>query len=344
MTSIVGWDIGGVHTKAAWVGNAGEGPLRTVSLPFEIWREPERLPKVLEEALTALSVPAPEALGVTMTAELSDAFRHRSQGVEFVLDAVEAAFSGIPTYLLDLNGRWATLAEARERPLDFAAANWLASALYVAQHEPDCLLVDVGSTTTDLIPIRDGRVAASGRTDAERLAAGELVYTGVVRTNPNTLADWAPLRGTRCPLAAEYFTVMGDVHLILGHLLPEEYDSPTPDGRGKNLADARGRLARLVCADEQVLELSEIDLLARHLYERQLAQIKDALLQVISRVPGKQLPLVPAGVGAFMAREAGRRLGLPNSPWASSLEETAVLPCLAVAQLLAAHLEHAVRD
>lgn len=344
MTSIVGWDIGGVHTKAAWGGNAGKGPPRTVSLPFEIWREPERLPQVLEEALAALAVSSPDAMAVTMTAELSDVFRHRSQGVWFVLDAVEASFPDVPTYLLDLDGRWATVAEARERPLDFAAVNWLASALYVAQHAPDCLLVDVGSTTTDLIPIRDGRVVSRGRTDAQRLAAGELVYTGVVRTNPNTLADWVPLGGTRCPLAAEYFAVMGDVHLILGHLPAEAYDSPTPDGRGKTLADARGRLARLVCADEQVLTPAEIDLLARHLYERQLAQIEDALLQVLSRFPGKQLPLVPVGVGAFMVREAGHRLNLPLSPWAGRLEETAVLPSLAVAQLLAAYLEQGTRD
>jgi probable H4MPT-linked C1 transfer pathway protein len=345
VVSLVGWDIGGVHTKAAWIGPGREDlPVRTVSLPFEIWRAPAQLPEILKEALATLAVPVPDAMGVTMTAELSDAFRHRREGVLFVLDAVEKAFPGIPCHLLDLDGRWATLAEARQRPLDFAAANWLASARYVASHEPNCLLVDVGSTTTDIVPIRDGQVAAVGRTDVERLAAGELVYTGVLRTNPNTLVHWVPLRGGRCPVAAEYFAVMGDVYVTLGHLSAADYTTKTPDRRGKTPADARARLARLVCADEETVEQSEIDLLALYLYEKQLEQLTAALMQVASRSPATRLPLVPIGVGTFLAREAGRRMGLPLSPWAMTLGKAPNLPCLATAQLLAGEWESIDRD
>ena len=123
------------------------------------------------------------------------------------------------------------MGEARARPWDVAAANWMATALAVADAYADALLIDVGSTTADVIPIAAGRVAATGHNDLERLLAGELVYTGVLRTNLAAIAPRVPIRGDWCPVASEYFAISADVHLVLGHLAPEAYDCPTPDGR-----------------------------------------------------------------------------------------------------------------
>ena len=63
-------------------------------------------------------------------------------------------------------------------PLSVAAANWAATARAVAMHHPDALLVDIGTTTTDLVPIVGGEVVAVGHTDPERLMSAELLYTG----------------------------------------------------------------------------------------------------------------------------------------------------------------------
>jgi len=46
----------------------------------------------------------------------------------------------------------------------------------------EALLIGMGSTTTDIIPIVAAAVAARGYTDAERLATGELGYAGLVRS------------------------------------------------------------------------------------------------------------------------------------------------------------------
>ena len=151
-------------------------------------------------------------------------------------------------------GELVSLAEARARPLDVAAANWVASALAVGALHPDALMLDVGSTTADVIPIAAGRVAAAGRTDLDRLLAGELVYTGVLRTNLAAIAPRVPVRGRWCPVASELFAISADVHLILGHLAPEAYTCPTPDGRAASVECARERVARLVCADAEQLE------------------------------------------------------------------------------------------
>src|SRR5690348_15637130 len=171
-------DIGGANTKAAWLH---EGALRTVSRPFEVWRDRDALAAVLREVAAEVAARPADAIAITMTAELSDAFRTKREGVGFVLDAAQAAL-GSPT-VLTTAGELVDVDEARARPWDVAAANWVATALAVAGVHPDALLVDVGSTTADVIPIAQGRVAATARDDLGRLLAGELVYTGVLRTN-----------------------------------------------------------------------------------------------------------------------------------------------------------------
>ena len=227
-----------------------------------------------------------------MTAELSDAFRTKREGVAFVLAAAEDALGDRPLSVLTTTGELVSDGGARARPWDVAAANWVATALAVAGAYPDALLIDVGSTTADIVPIAAGRVAATGHNDLERLLAGELVYTGVLRTNLAAIAPRVPVRGGWCPVSSEYFAISADVHLVLGHLAPEAYDCPTPDGRPATVAFARERIARLVCSDVDQLDAGEIDAIAAFLARRAAAP---------DRGGG------PPGAASAAARGAGRR-------------------------------------
>src|SRR6266540_2745106 len=172
-------DIGGANTKAAWLNGRS---LRTVSRPFEVWRDREALAALLRDVAAEVAASPPRAAAITMTAELSDAFRTKREGVSFVLDAAQDALGDRPLSVLTTAGELVTVEAARARPWDVAAANWVATALAVAAVHADALLVDVGSTTADVVPIAGGRVAATGHNDLERLLAGELVYTGALRT------------------------------------------------------------------------------------------------------------------------------------------------------------------
>ena len=296
-------DIGGANTKAARLEGTS---LRTVSRPFEVWRDRQALSAVLRD-VTA-EVGSADAVAVTMTAELSDAFRTKREGVTFVLDAVEDALGDRPLSVLTTAGDLVSMTAARARPLDVAAANWVATALAVADAHPDALLIDVGSTTADVVPIAAGRVAASGYDDLERLRAGELVYTGVLRTNLAAIAPRVPVRGGWCPVASEYFAISADVHLVLGQLAPEAYVCPTPDGRPATVAFARERIARLVCADVEQLDEMDIDAIAAYLAGEQLRQIAEAARRVGLPLPPRA-PVVAAGSGAFLGREVAARLG-----------------------------------
>jgi probable H4MPT-linked C1 transfer pathway protein len=313
-------DIGGANTKAAWFD--GES-VRTLSRPFEVWRDRDALVGVLRE----VGAGAADAVAITMTAELSDAFRTKREGVAFVLDAAQAAFGDRPLSVLTTAGELVTVQEARARPWDVAAANWVATALAVAAAYSDALLIDVGSTTADIVPIAAGRVAAIADNDLERLLAGELVYTGVLRTNLAAIAPRVPVRGEWCPVSSEYFAISADIHLVLGHLEPEAYDCPTPDGRPATVAFARERIARLVCSDIEQLREDEIEAIAAFLHGEQLRQIEDAARRA-QLPPGA--PVVAVGSGAFLGREVAARLerSVADAPWDG--------PAAALAALLAA--------
>ena len=330
---VLGWDVGGAYVKAAVVEDAAGGhAVRTVSRPFEIWRDNLALPDVLR-ALAA-ELPSPESVAVTMTAELSDVFRTKREGVGFVLDAVETV-SRSPVRVFTTAGEFVDPATARARPLDVAASNWVATAMLVGRFLPDALLVDIGSTTTDVIPVTGGRVAALGRTDPERLLAGELVYTGVLRTNVAAIVRRVPLRGGECPVASELFAVSGDVHVLLGSVAPDDYTCPTPDGRPPTPEFAAERLARVVCADGEMLGAGEIRAIATAVADAQVEEIAAALDRVSRRL-ARPVPVITTGLGAFLARRAAERAGMPVKDLADVLEVEvgAVAPAVAVAWLL----------
>jgi hypothetical protein len=330
---VLGWDVGGAYVKAAVVEDAAGGRrVRTASRPFEIWRDKHALPDILR-ALAA-ELPSPESVAVTMTAELSDVFRTKREGVGFVLDAV-GTISRAPVRVFTTAGEFVDPATARARPLDAAASNWVATAMLVGRFLPDALLVDIGSTTTDVIPVTGGRVAALGRTDPERLLAGELVYTGALRTNVAAIVRRVPLRGGECPVASELFAVSGDAHVLLGSLAPDDYTCPTPDGRPPTPAFAGERLARVVCADGEMLGEGEIRAIAAAVAEAQVEEIAAALDRVARRLV-RPVPVITTGLGAFLARRAAERARMPVKDLADVLEVDVgtVAPAVAVAWLL----------
>ncbi len=219
-----------------------------------------------------------------------------------------------------------------------AAANWMASATLLADSYRDALLVDVGSTTTDIIPIVGGRVVAKGRTDTARLRSGELVYTGALRTPVCAIVRSVPVGGRRCRVAAEHFAIAADAHLWLGRIDADGYTCETPDGRGRLREEAGARLARVVCADLETLGPDDVTAIAEHVWRAQVRQIVAGIRQVLRRL-GASAPRVAllAGSGAFLGRAAAAAAELTPRPLEGSFgaRGARALPAVAVARLLA---------
>jgi probable H4MPT-linked C1 transfer pathway protein len=335
-TAVLGWDIGGVNTKASRVDieNGRLSPPRAVSAPLEMQRDSAALVPTLRRLAAALGG-EPVAHGVTMTAELSQAFRSKREGVGFVLDALAEAFPGQRVKIYGVEGRFLDPADARERPLEVAAANWAATARFVGRVVADCLLVDIGTTSSDIIPIAAGEPAVVGWTDPERLLSGELVYTGALRTPVEAVARVVPLWGGLCPLAAEGFALIGDAYLWLGTLATQDYSVSSPDGRPPTREFAGERLARAVCADAEMLDEEAVGTIARALAEAQVSMVADAIRRVLVRHPRLGTAVV-TGLGDFIAAEAASRAGLEVMPLADRIGAAArTAPAAAVAWLLA---------
>jgi (4-(4-[2-(gamma-L-glutamylamino)ethyl]phenoxymethyl)furan-2-yl)methanamine synthase len=305
--TVIGWDIGGVNIKAARV--RGDASLAARNDPFEIQRAPATLAARLQGIAKDLDAEESDTHAITMTAELSQFFRTKRDGVSYVLDAVERAFPNARIFVFSVDGRFLDPGTARNSHLLVAASNWAATASLAATVVRDAILVDVGTTTTDVIPISGGRVVAIGRTDPERLISGELLYLGAVRTPVEAIVHRVPLHNGLAGVSAESFALAGDIHVWRGDLAPERYTTPTPDKRPPTREFAGERIARIVCADRELLDESDIDRIAAYVGDTMIARIAASIACVRERHPHIETAII-AGHGAFLARAAARRAGL----------------------------------
>ena len=337
MSDIAGWDIGGAHLKMARVRDRRIVEVRLLACP--LWQGIDRLTQALDQATHD---GAAGRHAVTMTAELCDLFADRAAGVRAVLELLRGRLRG--EIMIYGAGEFLDVTAAMAMPQAVASANWHAAARYAAARCGDGLLVDIGSTTSDLVPLIGARVAARGPGDAERLASGELVYSGVVRTPLMALARHVFVAGARVGVMAEAFATTADVHRLTG-ALPETADQhATADGRGKSPAESRARLARMIGRDAAAAPDAAWDELARQFAGRQLQQLEDAAAQVLSAAPvPRQAPVIGAGVGRFLAAALAQRLERPYRSFAeivpaeSDVAEAAAdcAPAAAVGLLLA---------
>jgi probable H4MPT-linked C1 transfer pathway protein len=247
-----------------------------------------------------------------MTGELADIFPDRAAGVRAILAAVAERVDPAAIAVYASDGSFLTAANAAADFARVASANWRASAQLVAARIGDGLLVDIGSTTTDLVPLRGGAVVARGGDDAARLAGDELVYRGVVRTPVMAVVRHVAIDGVRSGVMAEHFAVMADVYRLTGELPPHADQHATADGRGKSLPESAARLARMIGRDASAAPEQTWRALAHDIAVRQLQQLERAAARVLSiaALPAAA-PLVGAGVGRFVVAALARRLERP---------------------------------
>lgn len=315
---IIGWDVGGAHLKAARLGNSGVIE-EVIQLPCPLWQGMDHLDRALAEAESRLGLAPRHA--VTMTGEMVDLFQTRAEGVARLAKAMEQKLRGAEVRFFAAERGFVDAAAAAASPMQVASANWLASAALVAGRTGSALFADVGSTTVDLVVVRDGSVGAEGRDDAERLITGELVYTGVVRTPVMALAPRVPFAGHWVPMMAEYFATAADVYRLTEEL-PECADQhPAADGGEKTVDASARRLARMIGRDAGSAPLSAWRELALWLGEAQLRAVGDACDRLFSiGVLPDQAPVVGAGVGRFLAAKVAATRGRPFVPFASLVE------------------------
>ncbi|MEX2684708.1 MAG: hydantoinase/oxoprolinase family protein [Candidatus Sigynarchaeota archaeon] len=363
---LLGMDIGGANIKCASIPLKDADQLNKASSTkhfFPLWEKTvhelsAQLARVVDEHVASARNILDNTKTVTIytcasiTGELSDAFSSKKEGIECITSCLSEAlvspknkrqgFAIMRPRFVTTNGTLLSEDGARSNHRAVSAANWYATAAWVGSFEPDCILIDCGSTTTDIIPIANGKPATKGLTDIERLRHGELVYTGVLRATIPSIAHAVPVHGELIPISFEKFALMADVHLILGNITREQYDCDTADGRPNTIEDSKKRLARIVCEDAAELGDDVILNMARFLAQEQVRMVQNGL-EKVTRQYDRTLTCVLTGVGeGFLAMQAARQAGFNKIiPLAEKIGKpsSTVSSALGVLHILASYLK-----
>jgi len=313
---IAGWDIGGAHLKCAALDAAGR-LVGVWEVPCRLWEGLHRLDQALATLPTRLGKDT-HRHALTMTGELADCFRDREEGVRTLVAFMTRRLGSDDVSVYAGRRGFVAAARAGDHALEVASANWHASAAFTALKAERGVLIDIGSTTTDLVRFGGGRVQYQSYTDGERLRSEELVYTGAIRTPIMAVAERVPFAGEWQRLTAEPFATMADVYGLLDRLgqRPRE----TQDGAGTAPEDCARRIARMLGRDLTAAPMRAWQALAGVLAQAQLATLREALERVLSRDPEGPVPFVGAGVGRFLVRELARQLDHPYVDFSAFLE------------------------
>lgn len=326
---VLGLDIGGANLKAATPDK------RAATVPFPLWKQPDELPAALAELVARF--PDADELAVTMTGELCDCFQTKREGVAAIVAAVQSASAGRRVRIWSTDGQFLDAETATREHLKVAAANWHALATYAGRYAPHHggMLIDIGSTTTDLIPLNHGVPSTYGTTDPARLEMRELVYVGVLRTP--VCAVYADR------VCAELFATTRDVYTVLGRVAEQPDSCDTADGRPATFDHSLARLARMLGGDRETVSDDQLIHFATCVHARIVETLTAAARAAYYTFsPPELATVIVSGAGEFLARRVaeGAFPDRPKGAFVSLNDElgpvvSACAPAYAVAVLAA---------
>jgi hypothetical protein len=295
---ILGLDIGGANTKAALIQFKNEEILESFSYIeyFPFWEKsinqiPQMFKRIISNLLQKNSIQLIEIdyIAITITAELSDAFQTKREGIMSIINALECVFDSEKMFFINNEGEYMDVNQAKQDCLKIAAANWVSTALFLGKFLPRCILIDAGSTTIDLIPIINSLPVSKGKDDTSRLMWHELIYTGGLRATIPSITHFVPYKGKKIRISFEKFALISDVHRILDNITEKEYINDTADNRSISIEDCYSRLARIICKDIETIAKEDLDEIAEYIYNKQLeivsTEIQEFLNELIARLP-----------------------------------------------------------
>ena len=326
--NILGLDIGGANTKAALVMFRNSEIIESFSVIeyFPFWEKtlndiPNMFMRIVENIVPQenLTLEDINFISITITAELSDAFQTKREGIFTLLKALKQVFEKEKMFFINNKNEFINFYQVESDPISVAAANWVSTSLFLGKFVSNCILIDAGSTTIDLIPILNSKPVAKGKNDVERLLNRELIYTGGLRATIPSITHFVPYKDKMVRISFEKFALVSDVHRILDNISETEYINDTADNRSISLDDCYARLARILCMDLESISIEELDLIAKFIYNKQIEMIStdikvfmDSLTQRITDF-NQDSKFVITGLSAeFLIKKVLRKLGYNN--------------------------------
>ena len=310
---VLGLDIGGAHLKASLIekNNNKLSLLDIDSFETPLWKGTDCLSKKLKVLKKDWKIKKSTEVCCTMTGEMADIFENRKSGVKLILNNLKKNFcSDINAY--STKG-FLEKSEIKKNNFFIASANWHATASLISRVIDECILIDIGSTTTDIIPIKNNKVLSPFYSnDSYRLRIGELVYLGVNRTPVSSIKNRFKFKGTYRNVMRELFANTSDVFRVTRQL-DENFDFyPACDGKKKDVNASQQRLARIIGLDRHDASSEDWLKFANEISKQIIIEFN----QNLKRVTNKNkltisCPLVITGNGFFLAKEISKKTKRP---------------------------------
>ncbi|RAP49829.1 MAG: hypothetical protein BZ136_02730 [Methanosphaera sp. rholeuAM74] len=303
---IMGIDIGGANTDIS-IAQIEENDVEIIENEkkyIPMWKNRKKLRTYLK----TLNKKEIDVICATITAELSDTYTTKKEGIADITKTLIQEFPQSKIKFVTHDGLQ-DYTYTQENPLKVAAQNWVATLNLVKHIQKDCIFIDMGTTTTDIIPIKNSQKATPYYTDLDRLIHGELVYTGMLRTNLATITQTLNYQEHDTPLASELFAITADMHIVLENITPQQYTCNTPDNKGKDTLSCKRRISRLLCADLDMLNDEDITSITTQLYNAQKEQIKSGLKKVTEKTDLKDV-VITNYADCKITEEVAEDLGL----------------------------------
>ena len=328
MASSIGLDIGGAHLKACLIRNDTFLKLGKIAMfKTPIWESQNTLVSTLKEIEQKWVIDKDIQINITMTAELADCFRDRREGVQKILSIVKSTFSYGKLKIYSANGLKDFVIPFKNYK-QIASANWHTTAGTLSKIERNCFLIDIGSTTTDIIPIQLGKILSPQfSTDFMRLQRGELLYLGVSRTSLSSIKRQLLFRSKMTNVIRENFASTADLFRLTKQLNPKYDLYPTFDGKNKTMLATRRRLARIIGLDTHDVTVEELNALAQQIKQIFVSEIIENLKKVdLQYNMSSRTPIIVTGSGKFLAMEIQNQLKCQTKIYSDLFSDRVKIP------------------
>jgi len=295
---ILGFDIGGANTKAALLQIENDSIHRSFSYIeyFPFWEKAlqdisSMFVRVVEKLMIQNNLVLNDItfISITITAELSDAFQTKREGILTIVNALGQIFEKEKLFFINNKNEFYSYDQVKLDAISVAGANWVSTSLFLGNFVPKCILIDAGSTTIDVIPILNSVPVPKGKNDVERLINRELIYTGGLRATIPSIAHFLPYKDKMVRISFERFALVSDIHRILNNISEADYINDTADNRSKTLNNCYARLARMLCMDLESISIKELDKIAKYIYDKQIEMISNDVKEFMSNL-NQRLP------------------------------------------------------
>ena len=232
----IAWDIGGAHLKRCIM----DWRKHSCSIFLcELWKN-NCLQEIINKTNKTYGKKREVLNIVTMSGEMSDIYNSRLDGVNKILKVFKS-YSNTKIYT---KRKGLIFLKERNIKSDIASSNWHVTAEYLKKYINNGMIIDLGSTTTDFILIKNKNIINKRFDDFSGLKNQELVYSGVLRTPIFWITKSVKIRGQLLSIIPENFSTFADILVILNVIPKSYYYSSTADGKDKTKIDSLKRLSR----------------------------------------------------------------------------------------------------